>query len=69
MSYIDFERGNPTIPFVQRRKQKLTEQPDNLLGLFKESEHRLKILRSLTGTDHEPTEEEIKKWICATRKK
>ena len=69
MSFIDLEREIQTTPFVQRRKQQLTEQPDNLLGLLKESEHRLNILRSLTGTDHEPTEEEIKKWICATRKK
>ena len=68
MSFLDLERGNPTIPFVQGRKQKLTDQPDKLLGLFKESERRLNILRSLTGTDHQPTEEEIKKWIYSTRK-
>ena len=68
MSFLDLERGNPTTPFVQRRKQKLTEQPDKLLGLFKESERRLTILRSFTGANHEPSDEEMKRWICSTRK-
>ena len=69
MSFIDFERGNPTIPFIQRHREQQTQPERDLLADFKESERRLTILRSFTGANHEPTEEEMRRWICATRKK
>jgi len=64
MSYHDFEHGTPTVPFCQRKPEPTIEDYD-LLSRFKESERRLKILRLITGGDHEPTEEEMKRWIAA----
>jgi len=66
MSYSDFERGIPSVPFCQRQPKPTIEDHD-LLSRFKESERRLKILRFITGGDHEPTEAEMKRWIAAVK--
>lgn len=67
MSFTDFEKGIPTIPFCQRAKQLHHAEDANLLARFNESERRQNILRSITAIKHEPTKEEIKRWIDATK--
>ena len=68
MSYADFDKGTSSSSLVMKRSFADRDQ-DDLLGRFKECERRLTVLRLFTGGDHEPTEEEMIKWLEAIKRK
>ncbi len=71
MSFSDFEQGTPSVPFCQRQKKQQNAQADadDMLEMFQESERRLNILRIISGDQHEPTDEEIRRWISTVSPK
>ncbi len=72
MSYHLFDEGVPASEIQKQKRQQVIPQTPHIdiLSRFKESERRLKILRTIgTHIDHEPTEEEMKAWLQATQRK
>lgn len=47
----------------QRRREQQDEQHRELLERWKESEHRLNILRSIQRSSDQPEEERMRRWI------